>query len=271
MTERAPLVSIGIPTYNRAADVERALRSALAQDHPALEVVVSDDGSTRRDGGRRARRSRRRTRGCASSCSRSTSATRATSRRCSTRRAASTSCGSPTTTGSTRRTSRAAWRALRDERRRARRAGWRATTRAGGTWSTSARPTCCRGAAGARVLAYFARVNVNGALFGVARRADLRAIGFADAVGGDWRLVAALAARGRVRTLRDVHIHRSIEGLSSDAEALARSFGMRGRRARATTTSSLAGRLAREIAAGAPAFAPLPAAERAPSRRWPRC
>ena len=46
MTGGAPLVSIGIPTYNRAASVERAIRSALAQDHRALEVVVSDDGST---------------------------------------------------------------------------------------------------------------------------------------------------------------------------------------------------------------------------------
>src|SRR4051812_48138560 len=42
----APLVSIGIPTFNRAESLRRSIRSALAQDHPALEVVVSDDGST---------------------------------------------------------------------------------------------------------------------------------------------------------------------------------------------------------------------------------
>ena len=41
-----PLVSIGIPTYNRSESLRRAIQSALAQDHPALEVVVSDDAST---------------------------------------------------------------------------------------------------------------------------------------------------------------------------------------------------------------------------------
>src|SRR4029077_16623378 len=76
---------------------------------------------------------------------------------------------------------------------------------------------------GARVVRYFSRVNMNGVLFGVARRADLLRIGFPDGGGGDWMLVAALAARGRLRTLRDVHIHRSMSGLGDDARALAAS------------------------------------------------
>lgn len=41
-----PLVTIGIPTYNRAVALERALRSALDQDHDRIEVVVSDNAST---------------------------------------------------------------------------------------------------------------------------------------------------------------------------------------------------------------------------------
>ena len=40
-----PLVTVGIPTYNRAETAERAVRSVLAQDHPAIDVVVSDDAS----------------------------------------------------------------------------------------------------------------------------------------------------------------------------------------------------------------------------------
>ncbi len=42
----APNVSIAIPTFDRAATLERAVRSALAQTHDDLEIVVSDNAST---------------------------------------------------------------------------------------------------------------------------------------------------------------------------------------------------------------------------------
>jgi glycosyltransferase involved in cell wall biosynthesis len=41
-----PTFTIVIPTYQAAATVGAAVESALAQVHPALEVVVVDDGST---------------------------------------------------------------------------------------------------------------------------------------------------------------------------------------------------------------------------------
>ena len=41
-----PLVSIVITSYNRAQFIEKAIRSALAQDYPNLEVVISDNYST---------------------------------------------------------------------------------------------------------------------------------------------------------------------------------------------------------------------------------
>lgn len=46
MDQRAPLVTVGLPTYNGAVYLARSLDSLLAQDYQNFELVISDNAST---------------------------------------------------------------------------------------------------------------------------------------------------------------------------------------------------------------------------------
>lgn len=225
---KVSLVTVGIPAYNRPRELERAIESALAQDHRELEVLVSDDASTDQS-------------------------VRLVCERLAADHPRVRFVRQPRNLGhagnyqwllEAARGEYFMWlsdddwidpgyvRRCLEELGRDHSAvlvcGQGMYYREGAPALEERPINLLDGSPARRLIRYFGRVSLNGPLFGVARRRDLLAVGFPQSVGGDWLLVASLAVRGRVRTLAKVYVHRSLGGLGSDAPRLARSFGMRG-------------------------------------------
>jgi hypothetical protein len=223
-----PLLSVGIPAYNRPEGLERAVRSVLGQTLRDLEVVVSDDASPDAE-------------------------VASAGERLALDDARVRFVRQPRNLGHVRNyrwvleaargrffmwlsdddwldsdyTIRCLDELRFDPRRRL--VCGRARYYSGGApVADERRIDLAARRPGVRVVGYYARVNMNGPLFGVAHRADLLQIPFREVVGGDWLLVAAMAARGEIRTLPSVRVHRSMDGLGADEERLARSFGLTG-------------------------------------------
>lgn len=83
-----------------------------------------------------------------------------------------------------------------------------------------------------RVLSYYRRVGMNGMFYGLMRRDLISSLPFANKLGIDWLLTAQVAFSGKVRVLTDVHLNRSIDGASQDMTKLAFKAGLTGFRAR---------------------------------------
>jgi hypothetical protein len=113
---------------------------------------------------------------------------------------------------------------------------------------------------GARVRRYLRGVDDNGIFYGLARAADLqRAAPMRDVLGSDWLLVAALAFIGKVLTLPDTHINRSLGGTSRSILGTVRERSAVGARVPYLVT---VGELFREVAWRSPAYAGAGAARR---------
>jgi glycosyltransferase involved in cell wall biosynthesis len=223
-----PLLSVGIPAYNRPEGLERAVRSVLTQTIRDLEVVVSDDASPDSrvaDVGERLAREDARVRFRRQAHNLG--------------HVANFRWVLEAATGQhfmwlsdddwiDPRYAEHCLTELRADPRRRLVCG-RARYYSDGPDPVEERPTDLTASRpGLRVVDYFARVNMNGPLYGVALRSDFLKEPFRELVGGDWLLIAGMATRGHVVTLRDVHVHRSMRGLGGRQQDLARSFGVGG-------------------------------------------
>lgn len=258
--EQLPLVSIGIPTYNRLATLRRTVQSALAQDYGNLEIVVSDNAST--DG------------------------TQAFCEEVRARDPRVRYIRQPVNLGAVANFHEALnrstgeffmWLAdddwidasyvtacaavLRDPRY-ALVAGTARYYRGENHHSDGAPTNLLAADPAARVADYYRQVADNGVFYGLARRRDLMEEPVPTVVGGDWLAVARLACRGRIATVPGVHVHRAMEGASDGLESLVRAYGLRGRHAR--NPYGLVARAAvADVLWGSPVFRTLGAASRA--------
>jgi len=206
-----PLVTIAIPTFNRAHTLRRALESVLEQDYERCEIIVCDNGSTDATSELLAETSRDHP-GVIVLRSETNQGAPSNFRR-----------GLDAATGDY-----FAWLADDDwiepdfvrrcvERLEGAPAAILAHTRAryyyedGTTYSERA-VELMRASAALRVVAYYQTVSYNGAFYGLSRTADRRkAPPLDDNLASDWIHVAALAAMGQLVSA-DSLIHRSATG-----------------------------------------------------------
>lgn len=78
-----------------------------------------------------------------------------------------------------------------------------------------------------RVLTYLREVDENGVFYGLMPKAVLqRAAPLRNVLGNDWLLAAAIAAQGKVATVHTTSINRELDGTSGDFVKLAATLGL---------------------------------------------
>jgi len=221
-----PLISVGIPTYNRCEKLARAAGSVLSQTHANLELLISDNASG--DGTREL---------CESLAARDGRV----------RYLRSDENRGPTANFNTLIEEMhgdfgmllsdddwlepayvaACLAELRAHPELALVCG-RASYLRDGEVIRRGNPIQLReDSAAARVLHYLREVDENGIFYGLmARDVLLRAAPLRNVMANDWLLAAAVAVQGQVATIEEAGINRELGGTSADFQRLTRTLGL---------------------------------------------
>ncbi len=222
----APLVSIGLPTYNRVDLLKHAVASALAQDYANIELVISDNASndgtqvwcedlSRRDG--RVRYIRQQT-----------------------------NIGLTANYREVFRQSRGEFymgfadddwldpsyisqclQALIADPAYANVSGIVRMFRGQEYLFEGRGDNALQESESARVVHYLRRVVENGAIYGVMRRETIAAVPpMANMMAGDWLYIASIAFKGKLRTLDGVAVNRAAGGTSATWEAQVKAYNL---------------------------------------------
>ena len=251
-----PLVSIGVPTYNRVAGMRRAVESVLAQTYTNWELLISDNASTDDTAEEVAR--------LAASDERISVVTQP-------RNLGPTGNFNQVLTG--RRGDYVLivadddWIApnyleecvglLERDPSVAVAGGADVYFRDGEEYVRGPAVDVLHGSPGRRLNDYYAQVYFNATFYGVMRRSAVEpALPMRNALGNDWLLVASVIAAGKARTMPATTINRSLGGSSVDWKRLAEITGLPPERVRHPHLEILKLNV-REIARDGDAFAVL--------------
>ena len=256
-----PLVSVGIPTYNRMDMLQRAVKSVLAQDYINLEVIISDNAST---DGTRAYCEELAQRDCRVRYIRQS-------------RNIGPTANMVTVLDQSRgdfymllcdddwldRTYVSDCVSTLLERPELILVCGKPLLYEGDRWigegvKTNLLQDCARD----RVRAYFRQVEENGAVHGLIRRNVLmRLPSMPNIMGGDWLYVASIAFLGKVKTLDSSAIHKSKGGISRTPHSLRQAMGLTGFKSRFQRVNMLAS-VIKDIAWTSPVYERLGASGR---------
>jgi glycosyltransferase domain-containing protein len=76
-----------------------------------------------------------------------------------------------------------------------------------------------------RMISYYSQVSDNGVFYGVMRRKQISQISIKNTMGGDWIMIATIAFLGKVKTIPNIHVNRQVRENDS-YEKLAARLGM---------------------------------------------
>jgi len=257
----SPTVSVGIPTYNRAEGLRRALESVLAQSERDLEVIVADNASSDETArvveeavARDARvRSIRQPRNVGLTANFNTVLQAARGRYAMV--LADDDWLEPDYLARCRA-------ALDADERLALVAGSAVYHAPAGETFAGRDIDLLGDDAQRRVRDYFATVTDNVCIYGLIRNALLqRVLPMRNCLAGDWLLIARLAFLGTVRTDPLTHVHRSSDGTSANFERTVTSMGLSGFEGKHPHVAIMRF-INEDIARDSPVYAPLSARER---------
>jgi len=77
-----------------------------------------------------------------------------------------------------------------------------------------------------RVIEYYAKVADNGMFYGLMRTAQIRQLEINNVMGSDWLLIASVAFTGKIKTLTGIHIHRELGGATASYRNISEILGL---------------------------------------------